>query len=232
MFGGKIRARQRGLSVTQLVRSLSLIGDTQQRQHGAVRNRDREVEICRWGLVGGDGPPDGREGGVEYGVRDEAKGPRVRAAAQASAEGAELGVDLVLQPFGSLLHHGRPATINEVFTTVKQEHSSLSEIGPNPSEEEERRGESGVARGSPPQNIEVGVLEGLGRAEPYLAEQHVARLEPVIDRARRCTGAAGNGTHRRRGGAMHRDETTRRLQNLIVVELRWSHHCYRILILD
>jgi len=44
-----------------------------------------------------------------------------RSTAQASAEGAELGVDLVLQPFGSLLHHGRPATINEVFATVKQE---------------------------------------------------------------------------------------------------------------
>src|SRR5262249_9643818 len=50
--------------------------------------------------------------------------------------------------------------------------------------------------------------------------------------AGRCSHAAGDGTYRRGGRAMHRDETARRVKNLTLVELCRSHHSYRMYVLD
>src|SRR5262249_60509219 len=93
---------------------------------------------------------------------------------------------------------------------------------------EERRGQTGLLGQRASQVREERLLELRRGAQPHLGEQDIARVEPMVDRARGRTQVARDRVDRGSSWAVRGNQSARRCEDLFLPELGRSWHGYRI----
>src|SRR5215467_8147114 len=168
--------------------------------------------------------PDGRKWRVHDGIADAPDCPGILAAAQPAAECPNFLLHLPPELLHLVAHGGWPSVIAEVLATMEQEHTRLIRAFSHPVRHVQGRGKAALPRPWRCQALEEGSLKSRGGAQPHLPEQDVARVEPVIDRARRCAHGARNSANGGPGRPVPGDEPTGSGQDLRFVEPRPSRH--------
>lgn len=121
----------------------------------------------------GDVPPHCREGGLHHRVGHDPNRSRVRAAAEALAEASQLGFDLPPELYRLAAQLGRPAAIDEIFTSVVQQQPGLLGMQAHALRHVQRRVEPGLPGWRATQALEERRLEGGARPQPHLRQHDI-----------------------------------------------------------
>src|SRR5262249_48486501 len=151
--------------------------------HGFVRGPDQLIYIGRRAFPGRYVTTDRGEWRLDHRVGDRPDRARILTAAEAPAEGAKLGFNLLRELSGLPAKRGRPPAVHEVLAPVEKKQSGFLWRLAYPFRHVERGLQPGVPRNSAREPSEDRVLESSRSAEPHRGKQDIPGGKPVVDRA-------------------------------------------------